>query len=333
MTDLTGTVVQCLLSETGQFPHPIELASQRESLLREGLWVPCLDALLGQGQPIPEDWHQELRLAVAWVLRCQSTLKTIGDEATRQSLPVLVFKGGSLAFSAYARPAQRSFGDLDLAIPSERRQEFFELLSGLGFSVSRSGHLATQPGLTVDIHEHPLAHLREQLGLPPDQVWRADLHRTCEMTGGCWHLRSEEEFLVALFHASKHAFSRLNWLLDLLLLARRCDAARVVGLVREYRAEKHLWLARHCAQNWWNQALGSDWKLVTSPPRDLLSGWLVERVTRRRAPDFLGMLTPLWAIRGWRPRLNYLWHSLFPGDTPLGLRLRQLVAMGSRLVS
>ena len=303
------------------------LRAHRDELSCEGLWGLALERFFQIGDGLPTDLKDEYLRAAAFPLRCLGELRPIEERCRAEGIPLLVFKGCALAFSVYARPVQRSFGDVDLAIPRSHRLRFEEILRELGCWLPRPGDpnsdgLVICRDLSLDVHEHPLQQLAEVLPGIPNNWWEEGLPLHPAVPG-VMRLPTKWEFLLALFHGAKHAFARANWVVDIAVLARTNDPELAV-VVRQYRAGRHLWLAQECLRVWYGVELPESLQAEIRPPGpwELWSRWLCHRILERRAPDFLGMLTPLWVMRGWGSRLKYLWPRVFPKGKNPWQRLR-----------
>lgn len=73
-------------------------------------------------------------------------------------LPILLLKGYPLALTAYARPAHRPMGDLDVAVPPARFAEAVARLKALGFK-EKPVEATAMPGVTTHAlsFDHPEA--------------------------------------------------------------------------------------------------------------------------------------------------------------------------------
>ncbi len=315
-------------------PTPEQLQSSHRLLLNEGLWGLALQRCSEYHGGLPENLKSDYMACVLWEMRCLSILKEISLKTEVQGIPVVTFKGCSLAFSGSYQPGQRVFGDIDLAIPREFGQGFLSTLKELGYCITERQGEALREGIFLDLHHHPLHQLTGAIESDPDSWFRESVPLD-PRSGQILRLHPKHEFILSLFHGAKHAYSRINWIVDLAVLIRDQDPAMLAQTVRHYRAERHLWLAGQCLKHWFDLDLPPELQQVCRPPSpwDRFSPFLLRRILQRTAPDYLGMLTPLWATRGWKRRLHYLRKSLFPSDVETLTRLRQLLKMALDLRS
>lgn len=332
-TSVSSLVVARLLGVKAGTLVLAEVIAAREPLQREGLWVAALQACLLSGLRPPAEALEELRASVFFELKCKAMLAELARVVYAQQIPVLVFKGCALMIGVYPYPGQRSFGDIDLAVAAEHQSRFRQALSQLGYFVSETGPVARKDGINVDIHTHPLQQLSFALAGNKECWWARSealgddflgLNRNC----------IEHEFLLALFHGAKHAFSRANWVVDVAVIATRYDPVLLAAAVRSNRAGRHLWLAAVCLDRWFGVCLPQELLTVSRPPGRFspLNRLFLQLVLERRAPDFLGMFTPLWAISGVAQKLGYLKSVLFPKSVKFSVRSRELVAMVEHLI-
>lgn len=174
--------------------------------------------------------HQNLYMT-AELLRLVGAL-----EAAR--IPSIPMKGAVLAHTLYPDPALREFSDIDILVHEEGLSSAKQVLSSLGFQLTRSDPAGAQEtafrrrmyayfflrptdGLVVDLH-WKLAPTYQLTAVPVEALW--DRMRSCRIGG--IELRSfppEITLLLLCFHGAKHGpapWPRLKWLCDLSELLR-----------------------------------------------------------------------------------------------------------------
>lgn len=102
-----------------------------------GLVLSGLARLHDDGGLVPEvarEVHQALALvrrqATFWAMEQDRILAALG----REGLEPVVLKGGALRHVAYARPVERTMGDLDLLVPAHEVESVLEALAALGYA-------------------------------------------------------------------------------------------------------------------------------------------------------------------------------------------------------
>jgi hypothetical protein len=295
-----------------------------ETLRREGLLALVAGQLLRARRTVPDSVRQTFLQSMAFEMLCSNVLAEISQAAQARGIPTLAFKGCALAFGLYPQAAQRSFGDIDVAVPARHGNGMEEVLKDLGFSQYLC--VFSRDGVTIDLHQHPLHQLTQLVG-PPSQEWWDHVQPLSERTGAALRLAHEHEFVLGLFHGAKHSFSRASWLVDLALLAQSADPQRLAEAVARFRARRQLAYAAECLDVWFGWCLPE--ALCRLAPRrwNFVERRFVHLVLERKAPDFLGMLTPLSSAPHPWAALLYLMKALYPAGTPRGQRSKQLWGM------
>ncbi|MEJ2343669.1 MAG: nucleotidyltransferase family protein [Gemmatimonadales bacterium] len=164
-------------------------------------------------------------------------LQLIGafEEAGVASIPL---KGAVLAHTLYPNSALREFSDLDILVRKEGLSRAKQVLSTLGFLLTRADPAGGQEtafrwrlyayffrrptdGLVVDLH-WKLAPTYMLTAIPVEKLWNQT--RSCRIGG--MEVRSfspEVTLLLLCFHGAKHGpvpWPRLKWLCDLSELLR-----------------------------------------------------------------------------------------------------------------
>lgn len=288
---------------------------------REGLLGFALEHCRARGLAVPEDIRLLWLRSLAFEMRCRQVLEQISE----LRVPVLVFKGCSLTFHLYPRPGLRACGDIDLAARPEHWPALRSGLEKLEFQEIARGQFH-RGVVGVDLHEHPLHQLTELIG-PKSREWWRDARPLWEDRPFLRRLSLEHEFILTLLHASKHAFSRAGWVVDVALLAQRADPDSLAEAVTHYRARRQLAYAKHCLNNWFEWNFPTQLQAVAWTRLTRLEKRFLKVVLERRAPDFLGMLTPLGSADNPYRALRYLLRSLYPTNARFWQRSRELLGM------
>ena len=292
------------------------------SCRREGLLGLAASHRMRSGLTLPADVRLQFIQAIAFELQCAQVLEELSRLADSRSIPLLTFKGAALAFGLYPQAGQRGFGDIDIAIPSHRLQEFRDLLEQQGFV--GDDVIFCREGQVLDLHTHPLHQLVELVG-PFAQEWWSSCVPLSSRTGSTLRLAHEYEFVLALFHGAKHSFSRAGWVVDIGLLAQRVQASRLADFVRRFRVQSQFAYAQECLKEWFDYDIGEQINPKRRP--NFLERRFLKMVLERRAPDYLGMLTPIPSAQSKQVALKFLWESLYPKGIPCKQRTRQLLRM------
>jgi hypothetical protein len=179
--------------------------------------------------------------------------REIVEAMARKRIPALAFKGPALAADAYGDVALRSYDDLDLLVPADAFAGAVRCLTSLGYvrdevfpvdAHTRGGWDCTlwAPDRTHAIEVGVSGMPRYFFRIAPGDLWSAT---ESKMVGGGRVSVPARDVLVVLLcaHGTKHAWSRMGWVVDLamllesgeerdwfaaLRLARRCGAARML---------------------------------------------------------------------------------------------------------
>jgi hypothetical protein len=158
-----------------------------------------------------------------------------------RQIPVLAFKGPTLAMVAYGDLALRSYSDLDVVIRTEHLQKAVEVMTGCGFQITRDWWNPSRPenpryvarhheiamrgpdrSYFVDVHWQLAAHEFRAFRLDLDKVWsraeRIELFQKSIAT-----LCREDLFLALCCHGTWHRWARLKWLFDIAQLLRSAE--------------------------------------------------------------------------------------------------------------
>lgn len=177
----------------------------------------------------------------------------------REGIPVLAFKGPSLAMAVYGGLALRQYHDLDLVIHQEHHWKAVHLMTGSGFQIEPLPALpllrpflgrpedprnsartyeivfrASDSTYYVDLHWQLGDLFWRALGPDVDKLWdraeRQDLPQGSVLT-----LCREDLFLALCVHGAKHRWGCLKWILDIAELLRKAgkmDWSRVEEMIR-----------------------------------------------------------------------------------------------------
>lgn len=184
-------------------------------------------------------------------------LLTVFDQ---QGIPIIPFKGPTLAMQAYGDIALRPFGDLDVLIQAQDLMPARELMLAQGYQP-----LPEAPGFTLTMahtkrcHEYSLispdGQIRFELQWAVMQepfAFPANIQRWWEQAatmsiGGRTLARLAPEHLLLLLcaHGSKHLWERLFWICDIAELIRAqgdIDWPRLIEDARQLGVERILML-------------------------------------------------------------------------------------------
>jgi len=269
---------------------------------------------------VPEATRKELeaaeRLNAVRNRLLARSLGTILGRFAQAGIPVIPLKGVALAESLYGDMSLRVCSDVDILVPRPTVGHAVELLQADGFRGADRYHAgATDIDLLLRSNmeyclDSPPASFHYVLELHWDIAWRwradsemvehlwADARPGTVLGADAWVLSPEWELLYLAFHAARHRWSALKWLVDVHEVCVRggLDWAGVEDRARRFGLERALHLT-----------LGACRTLLGTP--------LPPALARHAPPGRLRVLraAPV-TIGGWQETLSAVWLFSQPVD-------------------
>lgn len=223
-----------------------------------------LDAL--PDAPVPKPVRARLWARAHMISRrnalMTAELGAIVAQLESHGIGVVPYKGPTLAIRAYGDVALREFGDLDLLMRPGDIFQAKRILEARGYAPVRELASAQEPLLIASRRDYELGLADRARGILVELHWRGDPHarvpaledrgwwqalpRMTISGGSCATLATDELLLLLCLHGSKHFWSSLGWLVDVVELARRepqADWSRIHLMARRHGCERRLALA------------------------------------------------------------------------------------------
>ncbi len=205
---------------------------------------------------VPESVMRLLRerslAAASRMLRYSAELARIAGLFEQSGIPLLAFKGPTLAWSYYDNPCLRETSDLDLLVAPEHVESSIQLLCASGYTPSFPAgrrffhsnrempfHCAAR-GSTVDLHwALAPSHLAHALDL---RAFRSRLVQVNVAGRPVPTLAPTDLLLYLCVHGAKHGWSSLGWLADIVRILDRgpVDWDALLSCARARRATRIL---------------------------------------------------------------------------------------------
>ena len=216
---------------------------------------------------IGQDRYEQLRshyremsvLNLWYMLDIGQVLEALGAAA----IPVLVMKGVDVASTLYPQSNLRYFNDVDLMVHPMHLDAAIAILESLGYSyhqeyrfeeisTQRAAFVYTKPVaagyLTFELHTSP--HMNEMnISFDVEHIWQRA--RPIEVAGVPAKGMSLEDLLLYLcWHYRSHAFERLIWLYDIVMLLHKHADTLDWGLLYRLARQQGLVVTVYYVLSW-----------------------------------------------------------------------------------
>jgi hypothetical protein len=144
----------------------------------------------------------------------------------KSRLNVVCFRGIDLALHAYADPGWRDFGDIDLIVHDDRYETCLKYLPSIGWKADPViPNNLSWDGQTIDLHRDPFnlsRHRFRKYTVRYDHKAIEEEIRPCQYQKYSYLQYSPElQWVLLAWHAQKHSYERMNWLVDMAYLIRQ----------------------------------------------------------------------------------------------------------------
>jgi hypothetical protein len=245
-------------------------------------------------------------------------LAKLRERLVASDVRVLLLKGSALIETVYeGQMGLRPLSDVDVFVKPKDIPILQEQLRSLGFqSPPSSPSMWTNGPVAFDIHTDLIGSgriRRRSLAVSFDEesFWA----KAGPAKSGASHLAvlcPEHQFLHLAFHALKHSYSRMIWLVDLGLVSRQLDWSKLLHLAESYGALRSAAYATRCLETLMNVEIPDDVRGALPSLNKVESGFI--DLVKRRRPEMEALGEPLvaFSIPTWGGRLAYLFEYTFP---------------------
>jgi hypothetical protein len=178
-------------------------------------------------------------------VRTLELLPEIAAVVEAQGTRATLLKGGALLTTVYRSALDvRPLSDLDLLAPTDQMPQVQKALGCLGFRAQDSDCVWSRDGMEIDLHPDLLGssvtgRRYSPFQFAPELILK-ESHPLPNGRDSLQILGSELHLLHAAVHALRHDYRRWLWLLDIGMLLRRSNVARLLELARRTNTRRPL---------------------------------------------------------------------------------------------
>lgn len=276
---------------------------------------------LGIPSTVLRQWKQDYLGNQASYFQHLSTGIPIFQTLTTQSIPFFVYKGISLIEQYYLDPGLRPIADLDVVCQSIDVPRVSNIIEQFGFVKGEGfGHHFYRGVLCIDLHTDLFRLDRiptrsYSLSQGWNDVWK---RLTCCTVQGLsiGTLHPFDEFALLSWHALKHSFSHMKWLVDLALvfqtLAKSEDFMKYLTCLPEDSVRKGVWYALRLLHEWFEIPVAQSLIQSVEPAN---KGWLESQAFKKAKAGGIqksfAELCFLGTMNGLRPKMKFVGEMLF----------------------
>jgi len=241
---------------------------------------------------VQKGYKEELRHWGAMSLLFFQELKNVNALLQKSDIQMVVLKGPVLSYQVYHTFHHRYYSDLDILIHPGQLEKAALLLQEAGYVapdgsspssiIQREDHLeynndfvVRNPATGIVLEVHVGIYVAELLDREGE---RAFMQRASDIEISGHHFRvfsSEFNLVYICFHAAKHMFFRILWLSDIDGYIREVahDPERVIGLARELKMDKMLFISLALVRTYFQTPLPEEYRRFLSRHRHPVLLW------------------------------------------------------------
>ncbi|HID11592.1 MAG TPA: hypothetical protein EYP17_09885 [Candidatus Latescibacteria bacterium] len=247
-------------------------------------------------------------------------LKPVLEELSVAGIPVVLLRGPALVLTVYRDAGLRGFSDVDLWIREENLPRIEEVLRSEGFSPLEGYPLLFHKGgLWIDLHLDLIGTTRVRsrsfgARIDRDAVWE-DVE-PLEVDGfEVLALSPKDRLLFLCFHALKHSFWRLIWIVDIaeaIRVYKDLHWGNFVRRAKDFGLERPAYYGLRCAHELLDAPVPREAMSALVPVRQkYIERKLLDVALAGLGADGLSEVLYLFSISKASQRARFLWEAIF----------------------
>jgi hypothetical protein len=249
-------------------------------------------------------------------LRYLSLVLPIFKHLNQEGIKFFIYKGCSLIERYYQDPGLRPISDIDVVVKAKDSFTVTRIIKAHGFLKEKTfGHHFYREGFCLDVHEDlfrldRISSRRFALADNAACLWERLETLTIQ---GCsvGTLAPYDEFIFLCWHAMKHSFSHLKWLVDLGMmydsLSRETNFIRYLSSLPDDSVRKSVWYALHLLHEWLGISIDPGLLESVEPGKiGRLETYAFNLVRKGAIRDSFAEVSLLGSMNGFKPKFQFI---------------------------
>lgn len=239
-------------------------------------------------------------------------------------IEAIALKGLPLSLNLFlTKVGTRELSDIDLLFQKEQLPRVREILQSMGYVKRNDTDMGyQQEGYYLDLHVRLLDRVDKAYRFELDTVW-SRREKISDSFEAVQALEPHLNFCYLSAHAMDHGFSRLKWIVDLVMLLPRCDGERLKSIASETNSLHTVLVSLLVIR----ELFGAE--LPEPLENDVARlGWLEAQFVRKVAADALpteaGKFFAIWNAEGFTSKIKVLRRLTSVEGESLSQRLRRV---------
>ena len=258
----------------------------------------------------------------------------IFKQLSQQGIPFFIYKGCSLIERYYRDPGLRPISDIDLVMKVKDISSASKIIEEHGFIKDHTfGHHFYCEDFCLDVHEDLFRLDRvpsRKFAIANDGAGLWDCLDTLNIQGCTVStLAPYDEFTFLCWHAMKHSFSHLKWLVDLgmmyQILSRNSDFRKHLSCLSDDSVRKSVWYVLRLLDEWLGVPIDQELQKNVEPQKiGRIETYGFNLVRRGAIRESFAEVSFLGSIKGFNPKVQFM-REMLAGE---GFAIRRIVSTG-----